>query len=106
MAVIGFHASHELYPPGALLGHVRRAALREAVDVIRALWAGETVTHRGRVRVGAATLYTRPAAPPPLFGAATTPETAEWVGSWADGLLTVSAGPDALRKVVDAFRRG
>src|SRR3954466_2561604 len=47
----------------------RRAALREAVDVIRALWAGETVTCRGRVRVEAASLYTRPAEPPRLFGA-------------------------------------
>src|SRR4051812_20316938 len=73
----------------------RRATLRESVDVIRALWAGETVTHRGRVRVESARLYTRPAAPPPLFGAATTPETAEWLGSWADGLLTVSAEPEA-----------
>lgn len=84
----------------------RRATLREAADVIRALWAGETVTHRGRVRVEAAKVYSRPATTPLLFGAATTPETAEWVGSWADGLLTVNAPPDALRKVVDAFRRG
>lgn len=32
--------------------------------------------------------------------------TAEFVGSWADGLLTVSGKPDHVRKVVDAFRRG
>src|SRR5918998_4089870 len=31
----------------------RHARLRECVDVIRALWAGETVTHHGRVRVEA-----------------------------------------------------
>jgi coenzyme F420-dependent glucose-6-phosphate dehydrogenase len=84
----------------------RRARLREAVDVIRALWAGETVTHRGLVRVESAKLYTRPDRPPLLFGAALTSETAEWVGSWADGLLTVGHQPDGLREVADAFRRG
>jgi coenzyme F420-dependent glucose-6-phosphate dehydrogenase len=35
-----------------------------------------------------------------------TEATAEFVGGWADGLLTVSAEPDSVRKVVDAFRRG
>jgi alkanesulfonate monooxygenase SsuD/methylene tetrahydromethanopterin reductase-like flavin-dependent oxidoreductase (luciferase family) len=28
------------------------------------------------------------------------------VGSWADGLITVSQPPDALRRVLDAFREG
>jgi alkanesulfonate monooxygenase SsuD/methylene tetrahydromethanopterin reductase-like flavin-dependent oxidoreductase (luciferase family) len=35
-----------------------------------------------------------------------TEATAELVGGWADGLLTVSAEPDAVRRVVEAFRRG
>jgi coenzyme F420-dependent glucose-6-phosphate dehydrogenase len=43
---------------------------------------------------------------PLLVGAAVTPETAEWVGSWADGLITTSRPPDQLRKVVEAFHRG
>src|SRR5439155_26095399 len=59
----------------------RRARVREAADVIRALWAGETVNHRGKVSVQAARLYTRPQTPPLLLGAALTLETAEWVGS-------------------------
>lgn len=85
----------------------RQARLKEAVDVIRRLWAGEAeVTHRGRVRVERATLFSRPADPPKLYGAAITETTAEWVGSWADGLITVGAEPDDLRKVVEAFRRG
>ncbi|MDY3556822.1 TIGR03885 family FMN-dependent LLM class oxidoreductase [Gemmata sp. JC717] len=83
----------------------RRARLREAVDVIRALWAEETVTHTGLVTVTDAKLYTRPAKPPLLFGAALTAETAEWVGSWADGLLTVGHESDGRRAVVEAFRR-
>ena len=41
-----------------------------------------------------------------LLGAAVTETTAEFLGSWADGLLTVSGKPDQVRKVVEAFRRG
>jgi coenzyme F420-dependent glucose-6-phosphate dehydrogenase len=74
----------------------RHARLRECVDIMRALWAGETVTHEGRVRVGGGRLYTRPAVPPRLFGAAVTAETARWVGGWADG----------LRQRLDAFAEG
>jgi alkanesulfonate monooxygenase SsuD/methylene tetrahydromethanopterin reductase-like flavin-dependent oxidoreductase (luciferase family) len=51
--------------------------------VTRRLWAGETVTHLGRIVVEEAKLYTRSARPPTLLGAALSVETAEWVGSWA-----------------------
>jgi alkanesulfonate monooxygenase SsuD/methylene tetrahydromethanopterin reductase-like flavin-dependent oxidoreductase (luciferase family) len=71
---------------------------------MRALWRGETVCRRGLVRVEQARLYTRPATPPPIIGAAVTARTAAWVGEWADGLITVSRPPDQLREVVDAFR--
>ncbi|SEL30826.1 probable non-F420 flavinoid oxidoreductase [Stigmatella aurantiaca] len=84
----------------------RNARLRECVDIMRALFRGETVTHRGLVTVEGAKLYTRPAQAPLLVGAAITPKTAEWVGGWADGLITTSRPPDALRQVVEAFRRG
>lgn len=73
---------------------------------MRALWAGETVTHRGLVCVEQAKLYTRPERSPLIIGAAITVETAEWLGSWADGLITISRPPEKLQKVVDAFRRG
>ncbi len=84
----------------------RNARLLECVEIMRALFRGETVTYRGLVTVEEAKLYSRPAKPPMLVGAAITPETAEWVGSWADGLITISKPPDELRKVVEAFRRG
>jgi G6PDH family F420-dependent oxidoreductase len=38
----------------------RNARLKECADVMRALWAGETVTHRGRIVVEEAKLYVRP----------------------------------------------
>jgi coenzyme F420-dependent glucose-6-phosphate dehydrogenase len=84
----------------------RNQRLRECVEVMRALWAGETVTHRGLVQVVEAKLYTRPERPIKLFGAALSEETAEFVGGWADGLLTVGAERDALAKMIEAFQRG
>lgn len=83
----------------------RNARLAECVTIFRALFAGETVTHRGRVTVVEARLYSRPTTPVPLLGAAVSPETAAFVGSWADGLLTTSGGDiEATRKVIAAFR--
>jgi probable non-F420 flavinoid oxidoreductase len=83
----------------------RNQRLKECADIMRALWNGETVTHQGLVRVQEAKLYTLPETPPLMIGAAITPETAAWMGSWADGLITVSQPLPELRKVVEAFRR-
>lgn len=82
----------------------RNARLMECVAVIRALLAGERVTYRGRVTVVEAKLYSRPAQPVPLFGAAATPETAHLAGSWADGLLTTGDDLATLARVINAFR--
>ncbi len=84
----------------------RNARLRECVDVIRALFAGETVSHDGLVRVDRARLYVEPDTPPPLVGAAVSVETARWVGGWADGLITINQPLEKLRAVLDAFREG
>ncbi|WP_255594361.1 TIGR03885 family FMN-dependent LLM class oxidoreductase [Pontibacter sp. HSC-14F20] len=84
----------------------RNDRLKECVDIIRALWDGETVTHKGLVKVEQAKLYTRAKVAPKIIGAAITEETAEWVGSWADGLITVSKPPKELKKMVEAFHRG
>ncbi|HEX6073858.1 MAG TPA: TIGR03885 family FMN-dependent LLM class oxidoreductase [Micromonosporaceae bacterium] len=83
---------------------VRNARLRECVDIIRALLAGEEVSHDGLVTVDRARLWTRPERLPSLLGAAVTPETAGWCATWADGLITVNAAPERLRKVVSAYR--
>ena len=85
----------------------RNARLKECVDITRALFAGETVTHRGRVTVVEAKLWSRPATPVPIYGAAVSPETARFCGGWADGLLTVAGkNVETARKVIDAFRAG
>jgi probable non-F420 flavinoid oxidoreductase len=83
----------------------RNARLRECVEVMRALWRGETVTHRGLVTVEEARLYTRPAEPPLLLAAAISESTAAFAGEWADGLMTLGAPRDSIAPVLEAFRR-
>ena len=94
------HITGEPWPPKA----VRNARLRECVDILRALFAGERVSHDGLVRVDRARLYTDALAPPPLLGAAVSEETARWVGEWADGLITINQPVERLRRIIDAFR--
>ena len=85
----------------------RNALLLECAEVMRALWAGKSVTHLGRVTLQEAKLYTRPEQHPLAIGAATTPETARWLGSWADGMITLAGGPvEQLRATIAAFREG
>lgn len=84
----------------------RNTRLKECADIIRALWSGETVNHRGLVTVEEAKLYTRPEKPPRMVGAAITEKTAEWLGGWADALITISHPVGKLKKVIEAFRRG
>lgn len=84
----------------------RNARLLECVEIMRALWRGEPVSHHGRVVVEEAQLYTLPERPPELIAAALTPETAEWAGGWADGLITGGMDAAGLRVMVDAFQRG
>jgi probable non-F420 flavinoid oxidoreductase len=83
---------------------MRTARLREVVDILRALFAGEEVTHHGLVRVDRARLWTRPQESPRLIGAAVSPETAAWVGGWADGLITVGHDATTVGRVIEAFR--
>jgi coenzyme F420-dependent glucose-6-phosphate dehydrogenase len=85
---------------------VRNEVLLESAEIIRALWAGETVNHYGLVSVEEAKLFSLPDEPPLLVGAAITPETAGWLGSWADAMITPVGPRDQMAEVVDAFRSG
>lgn len=82
----------------------RNARLRECVAIIRALLVGETVSHEGLVTVDRAKLWTRPEHPPALIGAAVSVDTARWCASWADGLITVNAPLEHLRRMIEAYR--
>lgn len=78
----------------------RREMLEEAIEVIRALFAGGNVNHVGQhFRVENAELFTRPETSPPILVAAGGPRSAELAGRVGDGMLGVA--PDAV--VVEAF---
>lgn len=94
------HITGEPWPPK----HERNERLLECATVMRRLWAGETVTHRGRIQVIDARVYSLPERAPRIFGAALTEATAQWMGGWADGLITVTGSK--LKSLIDAFRRG
>lgn len=83
---------------------LRNARLRECVDIIRALLAGQEVTHDGLVTVDRAKVWTRPRVAPSLIAAAVTPQTAQWAAGWADGLITIEQPPDVLRKMINGYR--
>lgn len=83
---------------------VRVRRLEECVDVMRALFAGETVSHDGLVRVDRARLWSLPERPPILLAAAVTPATAAWAADWADGLATVNQPEEAQRETLAAYR--
>jgi probable non-F420 flavinoid oxidoreductase len=94
------HITGAPWPPK----RVRAARLLECVAVMRALFAGEVVDHDGLVRVDRAKLWTLPAEPPALVGAAVSAETAAWCGDWADGLVTINQPRAQLERVIAAFR--
>lgn len=94
------HVTGDPWPPKA----ERDARLRECVDVIRALLAGEEVTHHGRVTVDRARVWTVPEERPLLVLPAITPETAAAHADWADGFITTNQPREQLRRVVGAYR--
>jgi G6PDH family F420-dependent oxidoreductase len=84
------HVTGHRWPPSA----VRREMLEEAVEVIRALHTGRTVTHRGaHYTVERARIYTRPDGPIPIYVSAFGPLAARLAGRAGDGLCTTI--PDA-----------
>src|SRR5918995_1414641 len=83
---------------------LRDARLRECVDVIRALLAGEEVSHDGLVTVDRARIWTLPEVPPALVCPAVSVATARAGADWADGLVTVNQPHDKLREMIAAYR--
>ncbi|MCW2522301.1 MAG: hypothetical protein JWO63_636 [Frankiales bacterium] len=69
----------------------RFARLREAVDLMRALWAGERVTFDGEFyQTTDATVYDRPASSVPIYIAAGGPLVARYAGRVGDGFICTS----------------
>lgn len=90
-------------------GPERLKRLKEALALIRALWAEERVTFDGDYyRTVNATIYDLPAAPPPIYVAAAAPLASRYAGATADGFITTSGKPPELysEKLLPAVAEG
>jgi coenzyme F420-dependent glucose-6-phosphate dehydrogenase len=79
------------------------AAMEEALELIRRLFAGERVTHDGHFRTKDAYLHTRPATPPPIYVSAFHEGAAEVAARFGDGLWTLG-DPESAPEVIEAYR--
>jgi G6PDH family F420-dependent oxidoreductase len=78
----------------------RLEMLEEAVEVIRLLWSGDSVSHRGRhYRVQNARIYTLPEELPPILISGFGPKAVDLAGRIGDGYCTTM--PDA--DLIDRF---
>lgn len=79
----------------------RLSMLEEALEVMRRLWTGKLVTHRGEhYEVDTARLYTLPEEPPKVYMSAFGPKAIGLAAREADGLIQVAPAAEA----VEAFR--
>jgi coenzyme F420-dependent glucose-6-phosphate dehydrogenase len=80
----------------------RTARLKEAVALIGELWKSERVSFRGQYyRTERATLYDRPAVPPPIYVAGAGPVMAKYAGQSAAGFICTSGkAPELYRQTL------
>jgi coenzyme F420-dependent glucose-6-phosphate dehydrogenase len=85
--------------------NTRQAQTAEAIELIRALWNGEKVTHRGDYyQTRQAKLYTLPPQPIPLYISTMVPNSATFAGQYGDGLITVGGEePETYRAILANF---
>ena len=90
------------FPPA----HVRVAELEEALQIIKALWSGETVTFSGaHYRVNAAVCEPIPAVIPPIMVGAFKPRMLQITAKYADEWNVSSTGINRYRRLVEDFDR-
>ena len=83
----------------------RYARCDEFLSVVRRLWAGETVTHKGEhLDIDAATLPTLPDPVPPLYFGGSSPAAGPVAAEHADVYLTWGEPVDAVAKKIGWIR--
>jgi G6PDH family F420-dependent oxidoreductase len=81
--------------------------LGESIEIIRKLFTGKVVKHKGQFfTLESAKLYTMPQTPPPIFVATSGPINAERTGRTCDGIITVGAADDKIRMLLNRFEKG
>lgn len=86
----------------------RQLMLQEAIELIRELWEGGTVSFDGAYyTTRKARLYTPPKSRIPIIVSSLVPESAAFAGRVGDGLITVGGKPiETLRRIIDNFEEG
>ena len=88
------HILESRWPPAA----ERLDMLEEAIGLMRRLWSGELVTHRGaHYKVDTARVYTLPDEPPPIYMSGFGTAAAKLAGRIADGFICTAPGPELVR---------
>jgi len=86
---------------------VRHEMLVEALEIIRAMFDGETVTFRGdHLQAENAKLWDLPPNPPPIGVAASGPESCDIAGQLGDALIAVQPDAELGRRFDDSGGRG
>lgn len=76
---------------------IRLEMLEEAVGLIRELWTGDVVTHRGtHYRTDTARIYTLPDSPPPIYVSAFGPKALEVAARIGDGFISTQPVGDMV----------
>ncbi|MFU8875161.1 TIGR03557 family F420-dependent LLM class oxidoreductase [Micromonospora sp. SL4-19] len=92
------HIFGDAWPPT----DVRLEMLTEAVEVIRALWTGDVVNHRGKhYTVQQARIYTRPDTPPPIYVSGFGPKSIDLAARIGDGYINTKPSADMVRRFRD-----
>ena len=79
----------------------------EAVELIKKLFTGKDVKHRGAYyRMETVRLWTMPDSPPPIYIATAGPLTAKRAGQLTDGIITPGAPEDKCNRLLDRFDAG
>jgi TAT-translocated FGD2 family F420-dependent dehydrogenase len=81
----------------------RSERLIEAAELIRQLWKGEQISHKGTYYSVTAKLYDPPSQPIPLLMAANGPKAMRRAGQYADGLIT---DPKTWKQYKSEFENG
>jgi coenzyme F420-dependent glucose-6-phosphate dehydrogenase len=97
------HVLGHRWPPA----EVRLAMLEEALDVVRQLWTGDTVDHRGEFyEVENARLFDPPEQAPPIIVSAFGPEAVDLAGRVGDGYWGHSPDVELLDRYAKAGGSG
>jgi G6PDH family F420-dependent oxidoreductase len=97
------HILGQHWPPT----EVRLEMLEEAVAIMRQLWTGETITHRGQhYAVENARLYSLPDKPPPIVVSGFGKKSTDLAARIGDGYVNTKPDAELVRRYVDGGGKG